>query len=81
MALSVGRDLWQHGAIILVAQQIKPKRDPGPQPVPQQSQGMHLLRRIKAHTAARAVENIQDDMKKFRDGRPLIEQAVIGGDA
>ena len=30
--------------------------------------------------AARAVENIQDDMRKFREGKPLIEQAVIGGD-
>lgn len=26
----------------------------------------------------RAVENIQDDFKNFRSGRPLIEQAVIG---
>lgn len=30
--------------------------------------------------AARAVENIQDDMKNYREGNPLIEQAVIGGD-
>ncbi|MEO1139912.1 MAG: TRAP transporter small permease subunit [Pseudomonadota bacterium] len=30
--------------------------------------------------AARAVENIQDDVKNFRSGEPLIKQAVIGGD-
>ena len=30
--------------------------------------------------AARAVENIQDDMKNYRTGQPLIKQAVIGGD-
>ena len=31
--------------------------------------------------AARAVENIQDDVKNFREGKPLIRQAVIGGNA
>ncbi len=31
--------------------------------------------------AARTVENIQDDMKNFRSGEPLIQQSVIGGDA
>ncbi|MEM9796689.1 MAG: TRAP transporter small permease subunit [Pseudomonadota bacterium] len=31
--------------------------------------------------AARAVENIQDDIGNLRTGRPLIKQAVIGGDA
>ncbi|MBO6883017.1 MAG: TRAP transporter small permease subunit [Marivita sp.] len=31
--------------------------------------------------AARAIENIQDDMKNFRAGEPLIQQSVIGGDA
>ena len=31
--------------------------------------------------AARAVENIQDDVKNYRSGEPLIKQAVIGGDA
>ena len=30
--------------------------------------------------AARAVENIQDDVKNYRSGQPLIRQAVIGGD-
>ncbi len=30
--------------------------------------------------AARAVENIQDDIKNYRNGQPLIRQAVIGGD-
>ncbi|MCI5110228.1 MAG: TRAP transporter small permease subunit [Marivita sp.] len=30
--------------------------------------------------AARAIENIQDDMKNYRSGEPLIQQAVIGGD-
>lgn len=30
--------------------------------------------------AARAIENIQDDMKNFRTGQPLLRQAVIGGD-
>ncbi|SHH94303.1 TRAP transporter small permease [Marivita hallyeonensis] len=30
--------------------------------------------------AARAVENIQDDVKNYREGKPLIQQAVIGGD-
>ena len=30
--------------------------------------------------AARAVENIQDDMKNYKSGEPLIKQAVIGGD-
>lgn len=29
--------------------------------------------------AARAVENIQDDIKNYRSGEPLIKQAVIGG--
>lgn len=29
--------------------------------------------------AARAVENIQDDIKNYRSGEPLIRQAVIGG--
>lgn len=31
--------------------------------------------------AARAIENIQDDIKNWRTGEPLIKQAVIGGDA
>lgn len=30
--------------------------------------------------AARAVENIQDDIANYRSGEPLIKQAVIGGD-
>ena len=30
--------------------------------------------------AGRAVENIQDDIKNYRTGQPLIRQAVIGGD-
>lgn len=30
--------------------------------------------------AARAVENLQDDIKNYRTGQPLIKQAVIGGD-
>ena len=30
--------------------------------------------------AARAIENIQDDLKNFRAGEPLIQQSVIGGD-
>jgi TRAP-type C4-dicarboxylate transport system permease small subunit len=30
--------------------------------------------------AARAVENIQDDMKNYKNDEPLITQAVIGGD-
>ncbi|WP_425093544.1 TRAP transporter small permease [Tropicimonas sp. S265A] len=30
--------------------------------------------------AARAVENIEDDIRNFRTGQPLIKQAVIGGD-
>lgn len=30
--------------------------------------------------AARAIENIQDDMANYRKGEPLIRQAVIGGD-
>ena len=30
--------------------------------------------------AARAIENIQDDIKNYRSGQPLIKQAVIGGD-
>lgn len=30
--------------------------------------------------AARAVENIEDDIKNYRSGEPLIRQAVIGGD-
>ncbi|MEL7212311.1 MAG: TRAP transporter small permease subunit [Pseudomonadota bacterium] len=30
--------------------------------------------------AARAVENLQDDIKNYRSGQPLIKQAVIGGD-
>ena len=30
--------------------------------------------------AARAVENIQDDIKNYKSGEPLIKQAVIGGD-
>ena len=30
--------------------------------------------------AARAVENIQDDMKNYKNDEPLIKQAVIGGD-
>ncbi|MEM1351738.1 MAG: TRAP transporter small permease subunit [Pseudomonadota bacterium] len=31
--------------------------------------------------AGRAFQNIFEDIRKFRDGDPLIEQAVIGGDA
>lgn len=31
--------------------------------------------------AGRAFQNIADDMRKYRSGEPLIEQAVIGGDA
>lgn len=31
--------------------------------------------------AGRAVENIEDDIKNLRSGKPLIRQAVIGGDA
>ncbi|URF47489.1 TRAP transporter small permease [Dinoroseobacter shibae] len=31
--------------------------------------------------AARAVENIQDDIDNYRNDKPLISQAVIGGDA
>ncbi len=31
--------------------------------------------------AARAVENLQDDIKNYRSGEPLIRQAVIGGNA
>jgi TRAP-type C4-dicarboxylate transport system permease small subunit len=30
--------------------------------------------------ASRAVENIQDDVRNYRTGQPLIKQAVIGGD-
>ena len=30
--------------------------------------------------AGRAIENIQDDIKNYRSGEPLIRQAVIGGD-
>ncbi|MFK7867892.1 MAG: TRAP transporter small permease [Roseobacter sp.] len=30
--------------------------------------------------AGRAIENFQDDIRKYRAGEPLIEQAVIGGD-
>ncbi|MGZ2256472.1 TRAP transporter small permease [Roseobacter sp. A03A-229] len=30
--------------------------------------------------AGRAFQNIAEDMRKFRSGEPLIEQAVIGGD-
>ncbi|WP_299779194.1 TRAP transporter small permease [uncultured Roseobacter sp.] len=30
--------------------------------------------------AGRAMENFQDDLRKYRAGEPLIEQAVIGGD-
>ncbi|MEM9247466.1 MAG: TRAP transporter small permease subunit [Pseudomonadota bacterium] len=30
--------------------------------------------------AARAVENIQDDVSNLRSGKPLLKQAVIGGD-
>ncbi|WP_428527082.1 TRAP transporter small permease [Roseibium sp.] len=30
--------------------------------------------------AARAVENIEDDIKNMRAGKPLLRQAVIGGD-
>lgn len=30
--------------------------------------------------AARAVENLEDDIKNYRSGQPLIKQAVIGGD-
>lgn len=29
---------------------------------------------------ARAMENIQDDIKNYRSGEPMIKQAVIGGD-
>lgn len=31
--------------------------------------------------AGRAVENIQDDIRNYRTGQPLIRQAVIGGNA
>lgn len=31
--------------------------------------------------AARAVENLQDDVSNLRSGKPLIRQAVIGGNA
>lgn len=31
--------------------------------------------------AARAVENIEDDIQNYRTGKPLIRQAVIGGEA
>ncbi len=31
--------------------------------------------------AARAIENIQDDVRNYRSGAPLIRQAVIGGNA
>lgn len=30
--------------------------------------------------AGRAIENIEDDIKNYRSGEPLIKQAVIGGD-
>ena len=30
--------------------------------------------------AARAIQNIQEDMRKYKAGEPLIEQAIIGGD-
>lgn len=30
--------------------------------------------------AARAIENLQDDVKNYRSGEPLIRQAVIGGE-
>lgn len=30
--------------------------------------------------AARAIENIQDDVSNLRSGKPLLKQAVIGGD-
>lgn len=30
--------------------------------------------------AGRAIENIQDDIKNYRTGEPMIRQAVIGGD-
>ena len=30
--------------------------------------------------AARAVENLEDDIKNYRSGKPMIKQAVIGGD-
>lgn len=30
--------------------------------------------------AARAIENIEDDIKNYRTGQPMIRQAVIGGD-
>ena len=30
--------------------------------------------------AGRAIENIEEDMRKYRAGEPLIEQAVIGAD-
>lgn len=31
--------------------------------------------------AARAVENIQDDIQNFRTGQPLVRQAIIGGNS
>ncbi len=31
--------------------------------------------------AGRAIENIQDDIRNYRSGRPLIQQAVIGSNA
>lgn len=30
--------------------------------------------------AGRAIENLEDDVKNYRTGQPLIKQAVIGGD-
>lgn len=30
--------------------------------------------------AGRVLENILEDMQKYREGRPLVEQSVIGGD-
>lgn len=30
--------------------------------------------------AGRTIENFQDDLQKYKAGKPLIEQAVIGGD-
>ncbi|MEL6127021.1 MAG: TRAP transporter small permease subunit, partial [Pseudomonadota bacterium] len=31
--------------------------------------------------AGRVIENYADDLSRYRGGRPLVEQAVIGGDA
>jgi hypothetical protein len=30
--------------------------------------------------AGRVIENLLEDLRNYREGRPLIQQAVIGGD-